>query len=252
MRAYPRLFAALLALCVLASCAPAHAGEHFASASRDFGPSGRFLGRIQLTPVFVSTPGHPWTEEKRQEWWDAWHLSADFIGREAARYGAEISLSAAFYETEIPMEYDSELGWYWYLMRNYFLAESMTELQRRVETEYQADDAPHLFLFNSAGRSHAYASARGVEWNEEFSVLFCGEPIVSGSITHELLHLYGAIDLYDYELEEVQPAAAKQFPSSVMLSINGEIDELTAWLIGWTDTKSRRVTDFLEETAGLR
>jgi hypothetical protein len=71
-------------------------------------------------------------------------------------------------------------------------------------------------------------------------------------LTHELYHLYGAIDYYDYDGEGVAKAASKYFPKSVMACAGNSIDDLTAYILGWTDTLSKKANKFLEAIDGLR
>ena len=66
-------------------------------------------------------------------------------------------------------------------------------------------------------------------------------PLASGTIAHELLHTFGAWDFYHtYEQTKEQEKKAKiLFPNSIMLNIEYDInkcniDELTAWLVGWS------------------
>ena len=37
-----------------------------------------------------------------------------------------------------------------------------------------------------------------------------------------------------------------------MLTVSHEVDDLTAFLVGWTDTLSGKAQAFLDETKGLR
>ena len=66
--------------------------------------------------------------------------------------------------------------------------------------------------------------------------------LASSSIVHEILHLYGAWDLYKtfQQSQENENRARKFFPDSIMLRTSFNIDELnidevTAWLIGWNN-----------------
>ncbi len=77
-------------------------------------------------------------------------------------------------------------------------------------------------------------------------------------IAHELLHLYGAIDLYYESSDEPQYDAMKAdksiivgtyFPNDIMFTHNepNEISDLTAYLIGWEETVPIKYTYFLYE-----
>ena len=62
----------------------------------------------------------------------------------------------------------------------------------------------------------------------------------SSGIAHEILHLFGAWDLYENYMQSkaIEELALYLFPNSIMLRISQNINELiidpvTAWLIGW-------------------
>jgi hypothetical protein len=67
-----------------------------------------------------------------------------------------------------------------------------------------------------------------------------GNGVVSSVIAHEILHLYGAWDLYQTftQSAENEERARRLFPSSIMRRIADdinelEVDEVSAWLVGW-------------------
>jgi hypothetical protein len=69
-----------------------------------------------------------------------------------------------------------------------------------------------------------------------------GSTLKTSSIAHEILHLYGAWDLYNsfQQTQEKEDMAKKLFPNSIMLRTAEHIqdlsvDEVTAWLIGWNN-----------------
>jgi len=67
-----------------------------------------------------------------------------------------------------------------------------------------------------------------------------GQNGTSASIAHEILHLFGAWDLYAtfQQTKEAESYARMHFPNSIMLRVSHNINELTvdpltAWRIGW-------------------
>ncbi len=233
--------------------------EHFAFRSRDLGPCGRMTGDILVLMVFVSTPAHRWTPAKRKEAETMTASSIRFLKAQARRYDVNLSLSAAYFETSVPMEF-TEIGkfnlWYSYLMKNYFHADSMAQLHRYYENRLHKSDTPVVFLFTNENRSFAVnASTKNAPWNEEFCMIFCDSDLQQLELAHELCHQYGAVDLYDYSGEGVAAAAKRIFPGSVMLRVHGsgvEVDDLTAYLLGWTDKLSLKAKLLLAATRGKR
>ena len=88
--------------------------------------------------------------------------------------------------------------------------------------------------------------------NEEFSVFFCDTDMHYNYLTHELFPQYGAVDYYDYSNEGIERVAKKFFSNSPMLTVTREVDELTAYLIGRTETLSLKSGLFLAATVGRR
>ena len=109
------------------------------------------------------------------------------------------------------------------------------------------DNTPFLFVFNTSYRNITYsANLLHPNWQEEFSIYYGQQPMRDNMIVHELMHQYGAVDLYDLGSEGVEEISEQIFPDSVMLKQEGtEIDELTAYLIGWIDDPSELSDDTL-------
>ena len=254
----------LLVLCVLAPFSAVNGQDfHWVELGRDLGPAAKLIGDIQLLLVFVSTPEHPWSEEEISNFFDAVQTSTDFIMDEAERYGVPLSLSAQYFEASIPYEFDGsdlsniDLSWYWYLVKNYFHTDGMVSMHEAYEERFGKDNTPFLFIFNTPYRNITYsADLLFPNWLEEFSIYYGQQPLRDNLIVHELMHQYGAVDLYDLSSEGVEEISEQIFPDSVMLRQEGtEIDELTAYLIGWIDDPSVLSDDtlfFLTLTDGLR
>ena len=75
-----------------------------------------------------------------------------------------------------------------------------------------------------------------------------GELDVVHTLVHELLHQFGAIDLY-YP-DEITVAGEKFLGRSIM-NCGMDIDDLTRVLIGWRTTLTDNAINFLEATKGV-
>ena len=234
--------------------------RHFALAAMDSGPCKRLVGDVEILLVFVSTPMHPWTEAQKNAVNAVSWSSVEIMTEEARRYGVDLDLSFGGLDVSIPCEVyykpnmtATDTQWYYDLLRENFNAQSITGLYEAYEQGLSKDSTPMIFLFNSWDRSYAFTSSyNNPSFQEEYCVIFCDTDMHDNYLTHELLHLYGAIDLYDYHGEGVQAVAEKYFPNSDMLTVSHEIDPLTAYTIGWTDTLIPEAHWFLNETEGLR
>lgn len=232
----------------------ADAGDtHFMLQNRDYGPCDKLLGDAYILLVFVSTPQHPWTQAQKDNVNRVSASSVQIMEAEAERYGADLNLRYGGLDFSVPCEFSSDLQWYNHILENIYHESSIVDVYRRYENDLNVDSASMIFLFNSWDVSHAYVASRDYpHWNQEFCVIFCDTDMHDNYLTHELLHLYGASDFYDYNGEGVQRIAERYFPNSDMLYVSHEVDELTAYLIGWTDQPSDKALQFLDETDGLR
>lgn len=99
-----------------------------------------------------------------------------------------------------------------------------------------------LLFVKSADRSHAWN-----QWSTsdvDLAVVYCQSTVGRLTnhfvISHEILHQFGAWDLYygESQTETSAQRAKELFPNSVMINTWRnhnflEVDELTAWRIGW-------------------
>lgn len=117
--------------------------------------------------------------------------------------------------------------------------EEMLEYHREY---YGKDQIAYFFCVNKHGRS--YACPR---WGDdlEYCVFFTlydnGWATGHDAVPHEILHLFGALDMYDEGTERVNRAklARQLCPDDVMLCNNRRapiVDRFTAYSIGWLDS----------------
>lgn len=248
-----RIIAAVLCLFILlGASASAEYDDSFVVRAKDAGPCRRLTGNVEILLVFVSTPQHPWTQKQKDAVNRVSFSSVDIMMDEAKDYGTYLNMCFGGLDFSIPYEYSKDLTWYYYILEHYFGASSIVDVYDSYRRSLNMDETPMIFLFNSWDRSHTYCSYADYSgWNEEFCVIFCDTKMHDNYLTHEVMHLYGAIDLYDYNNEGVQKIAEKYFPNSNMLAGN-EIDELTAYLVGWEQSPSYLAQCFINETRGLR
>jgi len=110
--------------------------------------------------------------------------------------------------------------------------------------DFETEKLKVLLFVKEEDRSHArnYWSVNNID----FAVVYCRSSIGTMTshytISHEILHLFGAWDLYLGESQTLETAkkAKEMYPNSIMINTwtnqeNLVIDELTAWRIGWKD-----------------
>ncbi len=212
--------------------------QHPLMKSRKTGACSVMKGSILLTFLFADIPGHPWTAADKKSALEVLMESLKPLLRDARSRNIPLKIQtqhlACRVDTGVTMsDHDP---WVEKALKSAGLPplkDVHTHLARKAGT----DGAVICFCVNSLGRSFAVSGAN------EYIILFEPE-----SLFHEFCHVYGASDFY-YP-EKLAELAKKFYPNSIMLSSSTEtpgVDGITAYLIGWTDTLSRREQDFLKE-----
>ncbi len=124
---------------------------------------------------------------------------------------------------------------------------SFRDLNRSLQKQYPGGQIFFVFLVNKSGRAFASPSVNEGAADAEYCVVYRGEP---GSILHEVLHVFGAADLY-YP-PQVAQAAGRILGESVMMNSDCQVlDDLTKYLIGWHRQPTAKARQLLMATAGI-
>lgn len=117
-----------------------------------------------------------------------------------------------------------------------------------LKNSTKAEQIAYILAVNKRGQAYAVADsyddgADSIEFVVAFSSSSSSITNVGSTVVHEMLHLFGASDLYDPEGEYPQrkKLAKKLYPKDIMMlsAINPyglEFGQLTSFLIGWTDS----------------
>ncbi len=120
---------------------------------------------------------------------------------------------------------------------------------RKLKRKYDTDNLQVLIFTKGNGRPYALRYANGMNKKKYFlegvliynNYLNAGPVPIQSVAAHEMLHIYGAWDLYNTysQSKDRQEKARNKWPNDIMLRVDHditllEINELTAWLIGWS------------------
>lgn len=227
---------------------PEELTDHVFLNARAAGISSKLVGDVRVIVIFVTNPSSSWTYEEMTKVQTGHEAMTAEILAEAASYGVSLNLSMEYHLATVDMELpdDDTDAWADTALASVGLPPSTTA-SADLEAEYGVDEAPILFYLNHSGRAYALPYQHGD--HSEYAFFFNAD---EGAVRyrHELYHLFGAKDFY-YPAE-VTSAAENYFPNSTMLvSEEAVTDDLTAYLIGWTDTPSDSALAFLNDTAHL-
>lgn len=195
---------------------------------RGMGSCKELTGNVAVTVVFVDDAVSSWTQEKIDSFTaDLYAGFADLTGH-AAQWSVPLNLTLHTSHSTLDYELEPEVA-----SRNLNVILSragydLYGLNESLKQELQADAVPFVIAFNKEGRS--YAGQDPDEENVQACYLFSG----SYAFKHELLHLFGASDFYYHDLMDF--GAMDILEGSIMAdSTNDKVDDLTAYLVGWTD-----------------
>lgn len=211
---------------------------------RNTGACEKMVGDVVVTVIFADVPEGGWSETEIADLKLALEGEAARMMEEARGYGTELNLMLTYLETTAPeCVYGEEDAWADAALANLGMS-SIQTANRELEEKYGVEAAPVIFYLNVSGRSRA--CWHNVEDGREFAVLYRE----ASAFRHETSHLFGAVDYYYPDL--VEEHAVRLFPGSLMYSNDvREVDSMTAYLIGWTDTLSPEAEEFLRLTNEL-
>ncbi len=228
---------------------PEELADHFLLGDRrNYGPCKTLTGNVVLTVLFVNQPDAPWTPEEIEQCKVRYENELEHLRQQAAEYQVDLQISLNCLETTVANVYNRDKGYDW---TNEVLKAaglpSSTEVTKHLQNTLGAKEVPIAFALNQSGRSHAVYHTS--EKHLEYAILYRDIYV----LMHEMLHLFGAEDLY--YAKKVENAVKQHFPmpdSSVMLdSFYPNVDSLTAYQIGWTDKLADYAIAVLQETADI-
>ena len=212
------------------------------------GACEKMTGNITVLVVFVSDSLNTWSDYDREQAKPALQECESRLEAAAAAYGAELDLTMEYLDakisTEFKVEMNSVMTSAYTVMRKLGMGDAYYD-QDSLEEQYEADAVPILFMLNRQGR--AFATTMDAETDLLECAVIYGKDM--SSVRHELCHIFGALDFYFPD--ETIAAQERYLPDSIMNNHFTEVDDLTAYLIGWVDELSLNAINFLRATNHL-
>ena len=223
--------------------------NHYFTSFRNMGGVKEFSGSVDVIVFFVNDSRSTWTEAARQRYRTVQKAAMKMLLDEARKRGVSLTIRNAYVDATVPMNCtrDNKDIWSKSIISRYGVAD-IPSYQSRHEAAKHCTEAPILFVFNKPFRS----SAVPVDW---LSRLHGEMSLISSdcdvhTIAHELLHQFGAVDLY-YPAEVYRIVQRIGYDSIMATHNSTNIDSLTAYLIGWTDHIDSAAAAILEQTKHL-
>lgn len=218
---------------------------------RNFGSAKRLKGKTYVLTLFISEKESPWQDKEVKQTLENTFSAFKWIRLQAEKYGSSVSFDFyALGNKDKKIFADSiPKGPFEGYLSNSFISNAMRsagyaagfDFVKYAEETSDCKNSLVLVFCNSKGRSFAMPqSSEDCKLSREYgyaarplegSVIYKGA--LPAVIAHEVLHLFGAVDLYG-------KGGAEIFGSSIMKTTEGGLDNLgldslTSFLTGLTN-----------------
>ena len=221
----------------------------------DAGSSKKLQGTCVFINVFVSNKVYFIREKDKELKLQTLHEAVEYIYQQAEKYGQSLSIIYDTEDTNIDCTVDYAIPLGPSDLESWPYETFIEEIRSKYDIDgimkkYDADNLSFLIHFDTLGFGVDFALMSRKIGNYinryyESAMLYTETYEV---FAHEILHLFGAIDLYKLD-EERLALAEEYFPDEIMLSNieeDYEIGALTAYLIGWTGKLDEKYKVFLK------
>ena len=222
--------------------------------TRNAGLAKTLRGSICVCTFFVSDKN--WKNDQyHTNYKKNLEIAEKWLTKEAKKYGSTITFENIYplgdtavtidkiYKSGIGETDPDQYGTFLKVLKSMGLTGK--EFIKKLRYETQCENIVTNFIIDCEGRSYCYLDYVGSDpdYHRDFTWMFkssWGKPLRWGTIAHEMLHAFGAFDLYEREnyRKEQSNAANKYYPNEIMLTGgNSDINKcyispITAWKIG--------------------
>lgn len=226
------------------------------------GSAGVLEGKSVLVSIFVRDKETKWTKKEKKETGRRVKAAAKYLSSQAKKYGKNTKLIV---DTEkdkklcYTFETDMKVTGKTYMKLNKQIQKFIDEgiYVEEIRKKYKTDSVGFLLHINKSGVSYTLPHcAEDKEKNfYECSYMFSsdgGQETGAATFAHEILHLFGAPDLYERSLPDGITSSfvryiRKKFPNEIMFTsytkdgrqlkykITNKISRVTAYFLGWKE-----------------
>ncbi len=221
------------------------------------GSAKDLTGKVLFLVCYISTPNNSWGENEKGEMIKNLIDAENWLVLQADQFYVKISFQNVILNDDKNITFDTiepglatgreRVDWVSRVLKKLGY-KNAKQAFRKVRKKYKTDNIVVLIMSKGGGRPYSMRYAKGYNKKKYFvegTIIYNkyqnGAPMpLSAVIAHELLHLYGAWDLYTTYAQTIdrQQKAQQLYPNDIMLRVDHNIDSLsigslTAWLIGW-------------------
>ena len=218
------------------------------TADRGMGDSVSLKGEVMVYFIMVDDDESAWMDDELSDFKTNQEKQLKELEAQADRYDVDLELRTNYVQCKITGTIDSDNFSFCVdkaLAKTGYVFDFAAIDD--IKDDFDTDEAVVVFAFNKSGRS--FAITRRNDWMNRFEYVILYGNDSDYAINHELMHVFRAHDFY--YVERFRQAAESYFGESIMLSSDEEVDDLTAYLVGWADKPSDKAQAFLDATANV-
>lgn len=223
--------------------------NHFALRGKGAGCSKSLVGKVCIVTFLVHEAKSAWSKEDVEKCKLVMQKVQSTLQSQSGLSKNRLHIAYAVDVVSVQLKFDRDFHKELEenVLKQYGNYNDSASYQEHYEKKFLKDEAPVIFILNRDFRSFAISSEDNSTVGNEASYVSFSDDIeaCARTVMHELLHQFGAIDLY--LPEKVKISSEKHFPNSIMNS-GDQIDSLTRYLIGWDEEPTEEVLSFLQET----
>lgn len=220
------------------------------ASKRNVGSARQFEGKVAIYHLFANDSQASWSEPEKNEILSRLSQAYGFLNHQSEMHGKKVQFIEQIgppvsVKRRLPTGTFVDPSWTEEVIRKGSGVES-NELVARLKQTHKAKNAIICLHVNKPALSYNLAFYENVaeEFSAERMVCFStypdSRPTSAATYAHEILHLFGAGDLYfPYDKDDYRKQVAKRyFPNDVMFRVDYNLYRLnvgafTAYRIGW-------------------
>ena len=219
---------------------------------RDRGSAKTLSGSVCLYSIFVSDKASSWSENEKAEVQGRMEAAAGFLVAQAGRYGVsvkfvQVTAGDVNFPKGAPTDVFANPAWTEEVLK-LATGKSGSQFAGFLKEKHNVQHAGLFLHVNKAATSYnlsyyanvdpTYAAERAVMYTRYADM----QPTAAASYAHEILHIFGAGELYfPFDKDEKRAEMAKRlWPNEIMYMVDYKIRKLTvgpytAYRVGWVE-----------------
>jgi hypothetical protein len=237
------------------------------SSKRNNGSASKLIGSCYLLNIYLKDKISSWSFEEKTKVAENLALMTDFIKNNSKKYNINLTIVQGNFGYENDIQYRGVIPVN--MFENPQWTEDIFKLigfsngndaVKHIKKRFKADQVVIILHINKMGTSYNLTYYNGINpiYYAERVIMFCkyedGRPTTPASYVHEILHSFGAGELYfpNDSSDMRKKLAQEYFPDDIMFRVDYEINNLmigeyTAYRIGWIQILDQRYQVFENE-----